>query len=114
MLICNCTLAGTNTCRYCSEYIKEFGGNNTNYTNYWNIGEWINYGKLEILPTYNPETHELVEKKDWKIKDLKLRLEVAKENFRKNGKEITRLQYLENDYAKAITDLEKEIKELES
>ena len=60
------------------------------------------------------ERYELVEKKDWKINDLKLRLEVAKANFRKNGEEITRLQYLENDYAKAILDLENELKELES
>lgn len=64
--------------------------------------------------TYDPERYELVEKREWKINDLKERLCRIKTVFKANGEEITRLQKLENEYAKEMVELEKELKQLET
>ena len=72
MLFCNCTIGIDNpeACKRCSAYIAEYGKlTTTGFTDY----NW--WYSLEKLNTYNPETHELVEKKDAKIN--RLRSEVA-------------------------------------
>ena len=72
MLVCNCTLGIDNpeACKRCSAYIAEYGKlTTTEFTDY----NW--WYSLEKLNTYNPETHELVEKKDAKINRLKKEVE---------------------------------------
>ena len=69
MLMCNCTLGIDNpeVCKRCSAYINYYKTEMPQYIYEvydFNLGSW-----------YNPETHELVEKKDAKIS--RLRNEVA-------------------------------------
>ena len=64
MLMCNCTLGIDNpeVCKRCSAYINYYKTEMPQYIYEvydFNLGSW-----------YNPETHELVEKKDYKIKEL--------------------------------------------
>ena len=63
MLICNCTLVGTNACSYCSntKMINDF-------KEFWRSMP-ITY-TFTTYKTYNSETHELVEKKEVKINDI--------------------------------------------
>ena len=68
MLMCNCTLSIDNpgVCKRCSVYINYYKTEMPQYIYEvydFNLGSW-----------YNPETHELVEKKDAKI--IRLRKEV--------------------------------------
>ena len=104
MFICNCTLASPSKCFNCKNYSTSFfyGTSSENWFKY--MGEVLGF---------DSDRYELVEKKDWKINDLKLRLEHTKTLFKENGNEITRLQKLENEYAKHMMELEKELKELE-
>ena len=115
MLICNCTLPYTNpeACKSCSSYLKEYTG----MANDWNdwLKDWNRYTypvTLTWSSDYDKDRYELVEKKDWKIKDTEKRLEHTKSLMRSNSDEITRLQYLETEYAKEWNLLEKELKEL--
>ena len=68
MLMCNCTLGIDNpeACKKCSAYINYYRTEMPQYIYEvydFNLGNW-----------YNPETHDLVEKKDAKI--IRLRKEV--------------------------------------
>ena len=67
----------------------------------------------EITPIYDPDRYELVEKKDWKINNLKEQIEENKELLRGNSDAINYYQKLETEYANKILNLEKELKELE-
>lgn len=78
MLICNCTLGIDNpeACKRCSAYIAEYGKlTTTEFTDY----NW--WYSLEKLNTYNPETHELVEKKDAKLNRLRKEVEQLQNLF---------------------------------
>ena len=71
------------------------------------------YGIDPYLPTYNPETHELVEKKEAKIKRLTEEIQDAKELLEAKSKffddEILKMKQLSIE----IEELEKELKEAE-
>lgn len=77
-----------------------------------NIVEYY-YGFGNWLPTYNPETHELVEKKEAKIKRLTEEIQDAKELLEAKSKffddEILKMKQL----SIKIEELEKELKEAE-
>ena len=69
MLMCNCTLGIDNpeVCKRCSAYINYYKTEMPQYIYEvydFNLGSW-----------YNPETHELVEKKDAKITRLRKEIE---------------------------------------
>lgn len=71
------------------------------------------YFNYNYLSTYNPETHELVEKKESKIKRLTQEIQDAKELLEAKSKffddEILKMKQL----SIKIEELEKELKEAE-
>ena len=115
MLMCNCTLCYNNpdACKSCSVYLKEFGNTETKWV--WDSEWWNIYfpNTIDIKPTYNPETHELVEKKEAKIKRLTQEIQDAKELLEAKSKffddEILKMKQLSAE----IEELEKELKEAE-
>ena len=62
---------------------------------------------------YDSDRYELVEKKDWKVNNLKEQIEKNKKLLRHNSDLINYYQDLETEYANKILKLEKELKELE-
>lgn len=125
-MFCNCTLAGTKACENCNSSAKILNIlwddvfptiyypkpiKNYTYKVYdFSSREW-----------YNPETHELVEKKDAKIKRIKTSIEASKrqkdnnialvnQSFDKIKEFRGNIRTCEEDIAK----LEQELKELES
>lgn len=96
MLICNCTLPYTNpeACKNCNN-MKYGEWQTTNDLWIGTSGFWESYK----LNTYNPETHELVEKKEAKIKRLDEELE-------KNKLHIEAYKEYLKIISKAIGDLE--------
>lgn len=65
-------------------------------------------------PSYDSDRYELVEKKDWKIKQLKADIERFKEDLEKNKKDNEVLAKEYNKLIEAIAYAEKELKNLES
>ena len=114
MLACNCTLVGSDACKACSNFIKEF---KTEWEKYNDIWYWT-YGQfLDSTPTINypfiSERYELVEKKDWKLNQLKKQLEEKKQSSEYYSKVIDKeINYLA-ELNKEIEQLESEINQLE-
>ena len=114
MLICNCSLCYDNpdACKSCSAYIKEFSNVEVKLTKTHDIVKYY-FGVDPYLPIYNPETHELVEKKDAKVKRLTQEIQDAKELLEAKSKffddEILKMKQLSVE----IEELEKELKEAE-
>jgi peptidoglycan hydrolase CwlO-like protein len=103
--VCYCTLAGTKSCEKCpnntwSDWVS--GG--------WNLQKWV---ETWNGTSYDTNRYELVEKKDWKLNQLKKELESAnlKSTYLSKGidNDLDKLK----EYQKEIDSLEKEIKDLE-
>lgn len=104
MLICNCTLVGTLACQSCSNYIKYFG------YSWGNSNGWTTTYKLH---TYNPETHELIEKKDAKVERIKKNIEELLVELGAKSKEVDEEISKMEKMKETIEGLNKELKELE-
>jgi peptidoglycan hydrolase CwlO-like protein len=91
MYFCNCTLAGTKACENCSNSVKN---SLQVFKDLWESQPVTYY--FTNWQTYNPETHELVEKKEAKIKRLKESLETSKRQ-KDNNKAL-----IEQSYAKIV------------
>lgn len=92
---CNCSLAGTIACTRC-------------HLNPWIdivVGPTITW--YSTYPTYNEDRYELVEKKDWKINQLKVDIENKKRTI--NDREHQLVEMKED-----LELLEIELKKLES
>jgi peptidoglycan hydrolase CwlO-like protein len=115
MLICNCTLCYTNpdSCKTCSAYIKEFGNNSSEWewkTDWWNIY----FPKtVDVKLNYDSDRYELVEKKDWKVNNLKEKIKGIEEALENNKKSLKFYQDLITMNLERIEELNKELKELE-
>lgn len=94
-MFCNCTLAGTKACQNCSN-------NTTIFTNFSDLN-WIRV--YPWVETYNPETHELVEKKDAKIKRLK-------DEIQQEEKKLTTCKNVLEAYSNNLKEAEDNIKKL--
>jgi len=107
---CNCSLAGPDACKRCSNNISSniedyFNGLLTTSTFNLNEDWWKNY--------VDTRKYDVIEKKEYKIERLKQELEEAKRNLKTH-----------EDYAKVyqeyvlkakdkVKEIEKELKELE-
>ena len=104
MLICNCTLASPTKCFNCKNYSSSFyyGTSSENWFKY--MGEVLGV---------NFDRYELVEKKDWKLNQLKKQLEEKKQSTEYYSKVIDKeINYLA-ELNKEIEQLESEINQLE-
>lgn len=113
MLVCNCTLAGSQACKSCPEYIKYFG-----YV--YEYGRWpwqfsitypsLNTGEFELV---DKSKFDIIEKKDAKVVRLKEELNILQKSLEERSKlvdeEISRMEKIKEDVEK----LNKELKELE-
>ena len=105
MMMCNCSLAGTSACENCT-YYKMYSGVDIPYIT------GISYG-YRIIPYYDSDKYELVEKKDWKLNQLKKQLEEKKQSTEYYSKVIDKeINYLA-ELNKEIEQLESEINQLE-
>ena len=68
---------------------------------------------VNIKKIYDPERYELVEKKDYKVKQLKARIEYKKELIEKHKEQLRFYEELLVTNKEALKKLEKELKELE-
>ena len=104
MFICNCTLASPTKCINCKNYSSSFyyGTSSENLFKY--MGEVLGV---------NLDRYELVEKKDWKLNQLKKQLEEKKQSTEYYSKVIDKeINYLA-ELNKEIEQLESEINQLE-
>lgn len=108
-MFCNCTLAGTKACENCDSNVKN---SLQVFKELWESKPITYY--FTSYKTYNPETHELVEKKDAKIKRLKD--EINKEEQRVQTCKTVIDAYASNikEAEDNIKKLKQELKELES
>ena len=67
----------------------------------------------EITPIYDSNRYELVEKKDWKINNLKEQIKGVEEALENNKKSLKFYQDLITMNLERIVELKKELKELE-
>ena len=114
MLTCNCTLAGTLTCKSCPEYIKYFGTSNIRHDS---ISEFINRINKYVGPNgvvYSSDRYELVEKKDWKINNLKKELKEIEDNIEQKKLEIESCNIFIEQYEKDLEAINSKLKELET
>lgn len=113
-MFCNCTLAGTKACENCNNTLKLTINDNL-VDEFKYLWETLpNTIKFTDWKVFNPETHELVEKKDAKIKRLKD--EIAKEKQRVQTCKTVIDAYASNikEAEDNIKKLNKELSELES
>lgn len=75
MKTCNCTLAGTKACENCEDCSIFVSPSLTDF-NWVRVYPWVE--------TYNPETHELVEKKEAKINRIKASIEASERQKNNN------------------------------
>lgn len=104
MFMCNCTLASPTKCFNCKNYSSSFyyGTSSENWFKY--MGEVLGV---------NLDRYELVEKKDWKLNQLKKQLEEKKQSTEYYSKVIDKeINYLA-ELNKEIEQLESEINQLE-
>lgn len=108
MLVCNCSLEGTEACKNCLAYKSYYG-----ITNSTDVS-WPDYFFEDVfgLKRYNPDTHELVEKKDAKIKRLMNEIECKKSNIQLYEELIIQYQEKFSKDQKKLQELEKELKNL--
>lgn len=107
-MFCNCTLVGTKACENC--YNNVYGGNKESQIAYYLFTDWDTFKPFE---TYNPETHELVEKKDAKIKRLKNENELKLSEIENLEQTIERLSARIKEKKEVIDKNNKELEELE-
>ena len=103
MLMCNCTLGIDNpgVCKRCSVYINYYKTEMPQYIYEvydFNLGSW-----------YNPETHELVEKKDAKINRLRNEVAELQRLFDFESKVIDERIYSLADRKEELDKLKKEL-----
>ena len=111
MFTCVCSLAGTKACENCSAFLMYYDTSlpKIEYKPY----EWYTYW-TDILKPFDSDRYELVEKKDWKIKQLKE--EIAYYKMRLKEEDALRVQSYEREsklrleHVKALDEL----KELET
>ena len=103
MLTCNCTLcySNPNACQKCP--------NNTWRDLVWTASDW----DVQWVNVYDHNRYELVEKKDWKLNQLKDNLIGTKEYADHLSKEIDAKIARLAEYQKDIDTLEEQIKDLE-
>ena len=73
---------------------------------------WVDENS-EITPIYDSNRYELVEKKDWKINNLKERIKGVEEALENNKKSLKFYQDLITMNLERINELKMELKELE-
>ena len=103
MLSCNCTLCYTNpnACKNCATYIQYYSTDLTTKPYEW----YIYWG--DILKPFDSDKYELVEKKDWKINQLKEQIAEQKRHSDNLYKyTIKQLSILE-DLKRKLEELEK-------
>ena len=110
MLVCNCTLAGTLACKSCPEYIRYFGTELPSYT--YKIYDWEEL--LKLAKNYDSDRYELVEKKDWKINNLKKELKEIEDNIEQKKLEIESCNIFIEQYEKDLEAINSKLKELET
>lgn len=121
MLTCSCTMAGTIACKSCSNYIKGFGSPVpvVTYSHVdWNTFIPIVYPVSDrniqlVLDGYDTERYELVEKKDWKINELKRNIDKKMLDVQTFQGLLISNEKSINQLSKELEDLKKELKELE-
>ena len=80
----------------------------------WDYEKNVNKYTLTTLPpTYNPKTHDLVEKKEAKIVRLKASLELCKNRVEYNQFNIESIGKLLKELDKEMKEIKKELKQLE-
>lgn len=123
MFVCSCTLASPDTCFNCKNYSSSFLYGTSRELKFINLAKILG-GEIQdpknIEKYYSPngvvyssDRYELVEKKDWKLNQLKKKLEEKKQSTDYYSKVIDKEIALLAEYQKEVEDLEKEIKELE-
>ena len=120
MLICNCTLCydNPNACKTCSNYIKEYGVELESSIKEQNklkkifelLKECTYYGPNGVI--YSSDRYELVEKKDWKIKDLEKRIGECKDELTIRDSLILDLSSKNTETNAKLKELEEELKKL--
>lgn len=68
---------------------------------------------FSTTPSYDEDRYELIEKKDWKINNLKEKIKGVKEALENNKKSFKFYQDLITMNSERIEELNKELKELE-
>jgi len=106
MLTCSCSLAGTAACLNCSNYISVFG-----HTWDWGNIEW-SYPRQSV--TYDTDKYELVEKKDWKLNQLKKVLEEKKNDLEQAERDLKLQKGIISLVNQDIEEIERQLKELEN
>lgn len=116
-MCCSCTLVGTKACENCSS--NTLGGTKQSINYHW-ADDFFKIFELQRVETYNPETHELVEKKEAKINRIKASIEASERQKQNNEALIQQcyrklVEYKENisTCEQDIEKLTKELKELE-
>lgn len=105
---CNCTLAGTKACENCE--------NNSYFTSPFltTLIVWDDVLENHNLQIYNPETHDLVEKKEAKIKRLEDELQVELTKAGECTKVIKEFTAQVKEVRSNIEKLSSELEELKS
>ena len=110
-MICNCSLAGTAACRNCNVYLMYYDTSlpKIEYKPY----EWFTYW-ADILKPLDSDRYELVEKKDWKINNLKKELKEIEDNIEQKKLEIESCNIFIEQYEKDLEVVNSKLKELET
>ena len=106
MLVCNCTLAVAD-CVNCSVYKNYYGTSNIRHDY---ISEFINRINKYVGPNgvvYSSDRYEIVEKKDWKINNLKQQSEKKSKLYEERHAQAIELK-------EDLELLKRELKELET
>ena len=116
MFVCSCTLASPDACFNCKNYSSSFLYGTSRELKFINLAKILGgeiqdpkniekyYGPNGVV--YSSDRYELVEKKDWKLNQLKLELEDKKNKINSHNHIVIELQ-------EDIDSLEREIKDLE-
>lgn len=112
MFSCNCTLYLTNpdackNCKNSSSSPSTTFFNDSIYTIFCGLKYYTGYEQ------YNPETHELVEKKDSKIKRLKDELSSNEETIKLIDEQILSFSKQKSDLIAKNNEIKEELKSLE-
>ena len=103
---CNCSLAGTESCKSCSGNIEDFfKGALTTSTFNLNEDWWKSY--------IDTRKYDVIEKKEYKIERLKQELEEAKRNLKTHEDYVKVYQEYVLKSRDQVKEIEKELKELE-
>ena len=105
MFVCNCTLASPSRCFECKNYSSSFFYG-TSYQN------WFKYMNEVLGAGVDLDRYELVEKKDWKIKDLEKRIGECKEELTIRDSLILDLSFKNTETNTKLKELEEELKKL--